>query len=301
VVSTADDWIPNQDLLVDGQRVAAANGRREPTLDPSTGEVLVDAACGGRADAEAAIAAARRCVDHELATMAPVDRGRLLEAVSDRLLERAESLVQVDVRNAGLPVRMAKLDVEVAARYFEFYAGTPDKLHGRTIPLGDSAIDFTLREPHGVCAVITPFNVPMQMFARSVAPAIAAGNAVVVKPAEQAPLPALALADIFVEVGPPGLVNIVPGDGAEVGGALIAHSDVDHVTFTGSNATGRRVGREAVDAMKPVTLELGGKSPQIVFDDADLEDAAAAIVGSAVLTAGQVCSAGSRVLVERGV
>lgn len=300
-MSSTASHVPQHDLLIGGRRVPALAGRRAPTVDPSTGETISHVAWGTAADIDVAVASARHCFEADLPALAPADRGRLLMRIAERVRELRDELAELDVRDAGLPWRMARADVDVAARYFEFFAGAADKLHGETIPLGEGWIDFTLREPHGVCAVVTPFNVPLQMMARSVAPAIAAGNAVVVKPAEQAPLSELRLGELIAEQGPPGLVSVVPGAGGEAGQRLVTHPDVAHLTFTGSEAVGRRVAQAAAFNMTPITIELGGKSPQIVFADADLEAAVGTIVASALRTAGQVCSAGTRVLVQRGV
>lgn len=288
-------------LLIDGAASPGA-GEPVPSFDPSTGSPigLVDAATA--ADVARAAAAARAAFDGGWSDHLPSERGRLLARAADRIRERAEQLAAIDAIDAGLPLWMARADVASAARYFEYYAGAADKLHGESIPLGPEAVDFTVAEPHGVCAILTPFNVPLQLFARSVAPALAVGNAVVVKLADQAPLPGLALGELLLEVGfPPGSLNVIAGSGGEAGASLVAHPEVDHVSFTGSVATGRAIMAAAAARLTPVTLELGGKSPQIVFADADLDRAAEAIVASALLTAGQVCSAGTRILIEASV
>ena len=191
--------------------------------------------------------------------------------------------------------------METAARYFEYYAGLADKLHGETIPLGDGVLDYTLREPWGVCGIILPFNFPLQVTARDVAPALAVGNAVVLKPAEQAPLSVLALVERCWSAGlPAGVLDVVVGDGM-VGDALVRHPLVDHVTFTGSQMTGRRVMAACAETLKASTIELGGKSPHVLFEDGSIGGAVAAIVGTTFRTAGQACSAGTRLLVYRGI
>lgn len=285
-------------LLIDGQERPAEDGSVVPAIDPSTGEQHGVVADGSPADVDAAVASARAAFNAWW-NQPPVERGRILMRVAELIRARADELWRIDALDAGIPTRMARTDVENAARYFEYYSGAADKLHGDSIPLGPTAIDFTIREPYGVCAVIVPFNVPFQLTARSVAPALATGNTVVVKPAEQAPVPVLELGRLMIEAGvPPGVVNVVPGPGATVGSHLAGHPDVDHVTFTGSLVTGQRVMEAATTQLTPVTLELGGKSPQVIFADADIDDVIQAIRGSSLLTAGQVCSAGTRVLVE---
>lgn len=289
-------------MVIGGEIVAAVSGERFETVDPSTGAVVSEVPAGAAADIDLAVRAARTAFEQSHAHTTPSDRTRLLHAIAAKIRDHHEELEYLDALTAGLPHRMARADVETAARYFEYYAGVADKLHGESIPLGPDFVDYTDLEPYGVCGVIPPFNVPLQLTARSVAPALATGNSVVVKPAEQAPLMALRLGQLALEAGAPaGLLNVVSGVGPIAGSALVAHPEVDHLTFTGSVEIGTIVMRDAAARMTPVTLELGGKSPQIVFADADLDAAAAAICGSALSTAGQVCSAGTRVLVDASV
>jgi aldehyde dehydrogenase (NAD+) len=289
-------------LVIGGETVPAISGECFETFDPSIGSVISEVPRGSGADIDLAVRDARAAFEKWRESATPGDRVRLLHAIAAQVRRHHVELEQLDALTAGLPTRMAVGDVETAARYFEYYAGIADKLHGESIPLGPDFIDYTEREPYGVCGAIPPFNVPLQLAARSVAPALATGNAVVVKPAEQAPLLALRLGQLILEAGAPaGLVNVVSGVGPLAGNALVTHAGVDHITFTGSVEVGTLVMRDAAALMTPVTLELGGKSPQIVFADADLDAAAAAICGSALYTAGQVCSAGTRVLVESSV
>ena len=286
-------------LLIGGDEVGGHAGGTFASIDPSTGAQHAEVASASARDVDDAVAAARAAFEGRWGATPPLERGRILAAAARALAERREELARLDALDAGLPLWMARADVDNAIRYFEFFSGAADKVYGDTIPLGPGVFDFTEREPYGVCGVITPFNVPVQMVARSVAPALATGNAVVVKPAEQAPLPALELGRLLASCGlPPGVVNVVPGVGAEAGARLAAHRDLDHLTFTGSLATGRRVAAAAAAEMTPMTIEAGGKSPQVVFADAPVEAALKAIVGSALLTAGQVCSAGTRILIE---
>jgi acyl-CoA reductase-like NAD-dependent aldehyde dehydrogenase len=286
-------------LLIRGEESPAAGGGEFETLDPSTGAPLARVAAGAAADIDAAIDAAAAAVAGGWGATQPLERGRLLAAAAAALRSRREEFATLDALDGGLPLWMGRADVDNAVRYFEFFAGAADKVYGETIPLGPGTLDFTVREPYGVCGVITPFNVPVQMVARSIAPALAAGNSVVVKPAEQAPLPALALGRLLTECGfPAGSVNMVAGDGPDAGAHLAGHPRLDRLTFTGSLATGKLVAVAAVAEMTPVTIEAGGKSPQVVFADAPIAAAVAAIAGSALRTAGQVCSAGTRVLIE---
>jgi aldehyde dehydrogenase (NAD+) len=297
------DTLPaTADMFIGGEEAAAAGGERFTTFDPSTGSALMEVAQGGAADVERAVGAARAAFEASWPATPPRERAQWLARAAALVREHAQELIEIDERSAGLPTRMATGDVETAARYFEYYAGTADKIHGQTIPLGGEFLDYTEREPWGVCAIIPPFNVPLQLTARSLAPALATGNSVVVKPAEQAPLPAIRLAELVTEAGaPPGLVNVVTGTGPDAGAALVAHPDVRHITFTGSLATGQLIARAATENLTPVTLELGGKSPQVVFADADLDAAVAAIVATSLMTAGQVCSAGTRILAQDAI
>jgi acyl-CoA reductase-like NAD-dependent aldehyde dehydrogenase len=283
-----------------GNSAAAGSGDRIELFDPSTGELLTSIEAASRDDvgrvAEAAAAAAE-----SWAALPPVERGRALARCAEAILEGADELIELDVRDAGLPLSLARRDVEAAARYFEYYAGLADKLHGETIPLGDGVLDYTLREPWGVCGIILPFNFPLQVTARDLAPALAVGNAVVLKPADQAPLSVLGLVERCWSAGlPAGVLDVVVGDGA-VGDALVRHPLVDHVTFTGSQATGRRVMAACAETLKASTIELGGKSPHLVFEDGSLDNAVAAILGTTFRTAGQACSAGTRLLVHRAI
>ena len=234
--------------------------------------------------------------------MTATERGRLLMKLSAAVLDRHEQLAQLESRTTGKPLRQGRADATALARYFEYYAGAADKLHGETIPYQAGMTVLTIREPHGVTGHIIPWNYPMQIFGRSVGAALAAGNACVVKPAEDACLSLLRVAELAAEVGfPDGALNIVTGLGHEAGAALAAHGGIDHISFTGSPVTGTAVAQAAAKHHCPVTLELGGKSPQIVFADANLDDVLPVIVNAIVQNCGQTCSAGSRLLVERAV
>ena len=276
-----------------------ACGESIAVVDPSSGQEFTRIARGGAADVDRAVAAARRAFEGAWSKLAPYERGRLLMKMSRSILEHREALAALESRDCGKPVKQAKNDVAFCARYFEFYAGACDKVHGETLPAAPGMTVLTLREPFGVTGHIIPWNYPLQIFARSVGGSLAAGNACVVKPAEDACLSLLALAELSAEAGfPEGALNIVPGYGREAGAALAAHPGIDHISFTGSAATGTEVAQAAAVHHHPVTLELGGKSPQVVFADADFDAMLPVIVNAAIQNAGQTCSAGTRLLIE---
>lgn len=285
--------------LIDGQSVEAASGLRLDVVAPSDGKVFATIPRGGAEDIGRAVAVARAALDGPWGRTAPADRGRILARMSALITANHEALSQLEARDVGKSIKQARADVTVLARYYEFYAGAADKVGGETIPLPDGYTAMTVREPHGVVGAILPWNSPTQMFGRTSAPALAMGNTLVVKPAEDACLSVLWLARLALEAGlPPGVLNVVAGLGEEAGAALSAHPGVDFITFTGSPEVGAMVQKAAADHHTAVTLELGGKSPQIVFADADLEAALPVIVGAITVNSGQTCSAGSRLLVE---
>jgi aldehyde dehydrogenase (NAD+) len=286
--------------------VEAAGGEWLDAVDPSTGLTFARIARGNAADIDAAVAAARRAFGESgegpWGTTIASERGRLLLRLSQCVQQNAEELARLESRSTGKPLKQGRADAAALARYFEYYAGAADKLHGETIPYAAGTTVLTLREPNGVTGHIVPWNYPLQIVGRSVGAALAAGNACVVKPAEDACLSVLRLAELAAEAGlPDGALNVVTGLGHEAGAALAAHGGVDHISFTGSPATGTRVAQAAAVHHCPVTLELGGKSPQIVFADADLDAAVPVIVNAIIQNAGQTCSAGSRLLVQRPV
>jgi aldehyde dehydrogenase (NAD+) len=286
--------------------VASHEGLTIDVIDPSDGQPFARIARGDGTDIDHAIRAARTALgesfDGDWGRMTATKRGRLLMKLSAAVQDHYEQLAQLESRTTGKPLKQGRADATALARYFEYYAGAADKLHGETIPYQAGMTVLTLREPHGVTGHIIPWNYPMQIFGRSVGAALAAGNACVVKPAEDACLSLLRVAELTAEVGfPDGALNIVTGLGHEAGAALASHGNIDHISFTGSPATGTSVAQAAAKHHCPVTLELGGKSPQIVFADANLDDVLPVVVNAIVQNCGQTCSAGSRLLVERAV
>jgi aldehyde dehydrogenase (NAD+) len=293
--------ITTEALIIDGQRVAASDGGAFDVNDPSTGQPLAQVAKATKADVKRAVQSARAALESKAwGGIVPAERSRMLFRIAQAIRDRAEELADLESRDNGKPLRQARADVQVAARYFEFFAGAADKIMGNTIPLGPGFLDYTVREPIGVSAQIIPWNYPIQIGARGVAPALAAGCTVVLKPAEEAPMTALRLGEIALACGvPPGVLNVVPGMGPEAGAALASDPDINQLTFTGSVEVGILVAKMAADHIVPVVMELGGKSPNIVFADADLDITVQGVANAIFQNAGQTCSAGSRLLVER--
>ena len=270
--------------------------------NPSDGSVLCDIARGKAADIDAAVCAADAALDGAWGQATAAERGRMLARIGREVLENVDALAELEALDVGKPLKQARADVLALARYLEFYGGAADKVHGETIPYLDGYTVYTLREPHGVTGHIIPWNYPMQIIGRSVGAALAMGNACVLKPAEEACLTALAFAEITRKAGlPDGALNVVPGLGAEAGAALSAHPSVHHISFTGSVGVGKLIQQSAGANVVPVTLELGGKSPQVVFDDANIDAALPFLVNAGIQNAGQTCSASSRILVQHGV
>jgi acyl-CoA reductase-like NAD-dependent aldehyde dehydrogenase len=286
-------------LFIGGEWQESESGKVIESVDPATEEVIAIVPRGSALDVSAAVGAARAAFHGPWRQMKPKERARLLYDLARAIERNSEELARMESLDNGKPLQTARKEVFSTARYFEFYAGAADKIHGEQIPLGPDYVDFTIREPLGVTAHIVPWNMPLNMVGRSVAPALAAGNTVVVKPAEQTPLTALKLSELFVELGfPAGVYNVVTGYGEEAGAALAAHLDIDSITFTGSVETGRLVMRAAAEHIKPVVLELGGKSPHIVFADADIDAAVAEAAKGIYSNCGQICSAGSRLVLD---
>lgn len=289
-------------LYLDGSFQPAHAGRRMESFDPGKGEAFASFARGGADDVDAAVASAAHAFKTVWRDTAPAERGRILARAAQLILAEGERLAIAECLDSGKRLSEAEGDVRGAARAFEYYAGACDKLEGRSFPLGPDYLGYSLAEPVGVAAHVIPWNYPLSTAARGLAPALAAGCTVVAKPAEQTPFTALMLADILSRAGlPAGVCNVVTGTGAEAGAPLVAHPQVDHITFTGSVATGKNVMKSAADHVTRVVLELGGKSPVIVLDDCDREQALDGVMGAIFENAGQICSAGSRLVLQRGI
>lgn len=289
-------------VLIDGNWQDPESGETLPVMDPSDGSEFGRIANGSVADIERAVQAAQNAMDGEWGKTIPVERGRLLQKLSALILEHENELTEMEARDVGKPLTQARVDVRACARYFEFYGGAADKVHGETIPYLEGYTVLTLREPHGVTGHIIPWNYPLQIIGRTIGGALTMGNACVLKPGEEASQTALMIGELSRQAGfPPGVFNIVPGLGEVAGNALIHHSGVNHLSFTGSTEVGALVQQAAAKNAIPVTLELGGKSPQVVFADADLEKALPFLVNASIQNCGQTCSAASRVLVESSI
>jgi aldehyde dehydrogenase (NAD+) len=295
-------WFDIGKCYIGGRWVSAQNGETLPLENPSDGSLIGEIARGRKADIDLAVEAARKSLRSDWGQTPAFERGRVLSKIGRAVLERADDLASLEAADVGKPLKQARADAVALARYLEFYGGACDKIHGETIPYLNGYTVYTLREPHGVTGHIIPWNYPMQIIGRSVGAALAMGNAAVLKPAEEACLTALAFAAICHEAGlPEGALNVVPGLGEEAGSALSEHPGINHISFTGSVGIGMKIQAAASRNVVPVTLELGGKSPQLVFADADLDAALPYLVNAGIQNAGQTCSAASRILVQRAV
>ena len=289
-------------LFIDGELVEPASGDVRDLIEPATGAPLARAAMAGPDDVDRAVAAARAALAGPWGKTPANERSRLLHALADALQENRKELAELETRNVGKALASVKAELAQAVENFRFYGSAVASIAGRSNTLGGSLLSYTLKEPVGVCAQIVPWNYPLMLATWKLAPALAAGCTVVLKPDPATPLSALRLAQLATEVGiPGGVVNVVPGDGPTTGTKLVSHPDVDKVAFTGSTETGREIMRLASDPIKRISLELGGKSPNVVFADADLDDAIPSSVWSIYYSAGQSCEARSRVLVEQSV
>lgn len=289
-------------LFINGTWREPACRETLPVYSPVDGRVFGEIGRGQAEDIDLAVKAARAAVDGEWGALSATERGRLLVRIGVKVLEHIDELAEIEARDTGKPLVLARKDIEALARYFEFYGGAADKVHGHVIPYLSGYSVNVVREPYGVVAHIIPWNYPAQMLGRTIAPALAMGNASVVKPAEDACLTSLRVAELAVEAGlPAGALNIVTGLGREAGAALAEHPDINMITFTGSPQVGVQVQTAAAKNYVKCVLELGGKSPQIVFADADLDKAVPILVGAIIQNAGQTCSAGSRLLIQREV
>jgi aldehyde dehydrogenase (NAD+) len=286
-------------MFIKGERVASHSGKTFDAIDPASGRPFGSVADGGREDVDQAIAAAAEASKSGWSELAPVRRVRVLNQLAGLIRQHRPELAQLESLDVGKPLRQAEDDVAAAAGFFEYFAGVADKVFGSSIPLGRGFVDFTLREPMGISAQIVPWNYPLRLASRGIAPALACGNVVVAKPAAEAGLSIIRLAELANEAGvPPGAFNVVTG-GRETGAALASHPGINHITFTGSVPTGIAIMKAAADHVVPVTLELGGKSPNIVLDDADFEKAATAAAATLVQNAAQTCTAPTRLLIQR--
>ena len=289
-------------LFIDGQAVQAASGESIPVYSPVTGEAYDQIARGGEADIDRAVKAARKALSGEWGMLSATERGRILVRIGNKVLDNIDELAAIEARDTGKPLALARKDIEALARYFEFYGGAADKVHGDVIPYLAGYSVNVVREPCGVVGHIIPWNYPAQMLGRTIGPALAMGNTSVVKPAEDACMTSLRVAQLASEAGlPAGVLNIVTGYGKEAGAALAGHPGINLITFTGSPAVGVAIQTAAAANYVKCVLELGGKCPQVVFADADLDKAVPVIVGAIIQNAGQTCSAGSRVLIQREV
>jgi aldehyde dehydrogenase (NAD+) len=292
------------DLFIGGEFVPSASGKRFATTNPATGETLGQIAEAGREDLDRAVAAARAAFESgPWASMKPRERGRILIRAAEMLLSRAEDFGRIETLDNGKPIfESAKIDVPTAADALSYFGESADKLYGDTFPARPDAMLLTLREPVGVVGAITPWNFPLLQAMWKIAPALALGNTVVLKPASLTPLTALLFADLLREAGlPAGAFNVIPGPGATVGGAMAEHPGIDKISFTGETETGKKILRAAAGTMKRVSMELGGKSPNVVFADADVDAAAKGAINAIFYGKGELCSAGSRLLVEESI
>ena len=288
--------------FIGGNWITPADKQTIPVINPSTGEKIGELARGSEQDVHLAVESAQKSLDGDWGKLTPTERGQILQKMSQLILDNADELARLESLDVGKPLKQAKGDVAACARYFKYYGEAADKVFGDTIPFQQGHTVLTLREPHGVTAHIIPWNYPMQMFARSVAAALAMGNTCVVKPAEDASLSSLFLGKLSLEAGvSAGALNIITGLGTEAGAILAKHKGIHHISFTGSNAVGKFIQQAAAENTIPVTLELGGKSPQLVFADADLANTIPTLVNSIIQNAGQTCSAGSRIIIEEKI
>jgi aldehyde dehydrogenase (NAD+) len=298
---TAD--VMRKQLFINNEWRDASGGRTLDVVNPATEDVIAAVASAEQADVDAAVAAARAALDGAWGAMSARDRGRLIWKIGERLMARADEVARLETLHNGKPIfESRQIEIPAAAECFQYFAGWADKIHGETIPVRGNYLTYTLREPVGVVAAIVPWNFPLLLTSWKVAPALACGNTIIIKPASQTPLTALALADIAQEVGlPPGVLNVITGPGSSVGQMIVAHPGIDKIAFTGDTSTGKGIMRGSADTLKTITLELGGKSPNIVFADADIEAAVRGATTGIFYGKGEVCAAGSRLLVDRSI
>jgi aldehyde dehydrogenase (NAD+) len=295
--------VEHKKLFINNEWRDAAGGKTMEVINPATEEVIATVASADRSDVDAAVQAARAALSGPWGSLSARERGRLVRRIGERLLERVDEIARLETLHNGKPIfESRQIEIPAAAECFEYYGGWADKVMGETIPVKGNYLTYTLREPIGVVAAIVPWNFPLLLTAWKVAPALACGNTVVIKPASQTPLTALALAEVAAEVGlPAGVLNVITGPGSSVGQEIVEHPGVDKIAFTGDTTTGKSIMRSAADTLKKITLELGGKSPNIVLPDADLDAALRGATTGIFYGKGEVCAAGSRLLVDRSI
>jgi len=295
--------VMRKQLFINGEWRDASGGKTIEVVNPATEEVIAEVASAERSDVDAAVAAARAAFDGPWGKLSARERGRLVWKIGEKLLEQADEIARLETLHNGKPIFESRhIEVPAAAECFQYFAGWADKIHGETVPVKGNYLTYTLREPIGVVAAIVPWNFPLLLTAWKVAPALACGNTVIIKPASQTPLTALALAEIAAAVGvPPGVVNVITGPGSSVGQMIVEHSGIDKIAFTGDTSTGKGIMKGSADTLKRITLELGGKSPNIVFPDADLDAAIRGATTGIFYGKGEVCAAGSRLLVDKSI
>jgi aldehyde dehydrogenase (NAD+) len=292
-----------KNLFINNEWRPAASGRTMEVINPATEEVCATVASADAEDLDAAVAAARAALNGPWGQMSARERGRLVRKLGERLMERADEVSRLETLHNGKPIMESRqIEIPLAAECFEYYGGWSDKVMGETIPVKGNYLNYTLREPLGVCAAIVPWNFPLLIAVWKIAPALACGNTIIVKPASQTPLTALALGEIALDVGlPPGVLNVLTGPGAKLGQAIVEHPGIDKIAFTGDTSTGKGIMKGAADTLKKITLELGGKSPNIVLADADIESAIRGAAIGIFYGKGEVCAAGSRLLVDKSI
>jgi aldehyde dehydrogenase (NAD+) len=295
--------VMRKQLFINGEWRDASGGKTIEVVNPATEEVIAEVASAEQSDVDAAVAAARAAFDGPWSKLSARERGKLVWKIGERLMERADEIARLETLHNGKPIfESRQIEVPAAAECFQYFAGWADKIHGETIPVKGNYLTYTLREPIGVVAAIVPWNFPLLLTAWKVAPALACGNTVIIKPASQTPLTALALAEIAQEAGvPAGVINVVTGPGSTVGQMIVEHPGIDKIAFTGDTSTGKGIMRGSADTLKKITLELGGKSANIVFADADLDAALRGATTGIFYGKGEVCAAGSRLLVDKAI
>jgi aldehyde dehydrogenase (NAD+) len=295
--------VDQKHLFINNEWRPASSGKTMEVINPATEDVCATVASADSDDLNAAVEAAHKALSGPWGQMSARERGRLVRKIGERLMERADEISRLETLHNGKPIMESRqIEIPAAAECFEYYGGWSDKVMGETIPVKGNYLNYTLREPLGVCAAIVPWNFPLLIAVWKIAPALATGNTIIVKPASQTPLTALALGDIALEVGlPPGVLNVLTGPGAKLGQAIVEHPGIDKIAFTGDTSTGKNIMRGAAETLKKITLELGGKSPNIVLPDADIESAIRGATIGIFYGKGEVCAAGSRLLVDKSI